>query len=193
MCFVSVAYVHLLTILFLIEILLIRFYFGRSPCLIFEVRGANALILGGTAGINFSPLVSFEERPGWEAYAQENLDQYNMSMAVDNAGRLAQDKRLGLQENNDFECYSDSFPWRNDILDFAGFHDRSSLEKRLIFACVATNAGYSAPLCFGLRFIGPSFIKGSRRSSSRHRESNGFSVSSSENLPRPFWGTPPAV
>ena len=41
----------------------------------FEVRGANARILGDTAGINFSPLVSLEERLGWEAYAQENIDQ----------------------------------------------------------------------------------------------------------------------
>ena len=41
-----------------------------------------------------------------------------MSLAAVNAGRLALDNRLGVQEYNEFEWYSDSSPWRNGIFGF---------------------------------------------------------------------------
>ena len=77
----------------------------------FEIRGANTRILANTGVINYSPVVTDETRSGWEAYAIENRDYFDVDFeseiyqisAQDEVFNVTKGERRNLKglDNND--------------------------------------------------------------------------------------------
>jgi cell division protein FtsL len=62
----------------------------------FEVLGANARILSDALIILYTPLVSNEDRIGFEAYARDNEAQFDEALASENELRQRQDEAFGI-------------------------------------------------------------------------------------------------